>query len=227
MPGLELIDPRKMWKNYVIALTAIFVLITGSHFAGIFVGGDAARMASDINVSGRQRMLSQRIMFFATVYQMSGYRNPELATELRSALDLFETSHEALTDTSASELHPKLTAHYFGETEDTALDRDVRTFLKDAHILLDGQYNNKVGALLEMKEIGPTILLRKLNTAVSIYEEIARESADLVHNVSLLGYFLAIAVLIGETLVIFRPSHRTIVAAFSRLEESNVALKKR
>lgn len=224
MPGLEQIDPRKIWKNYVLALVLIFALVSVSHFAEIFVGGDSHAMASDINTSGRQGTLSQRILYFATSYQHENYQSAELRQGLEEAMILFENSHVALSKAATD---PDLRAMYFADTEAQSLDRDVWRFLKDARTILDGDPAERDRAVSDMQSFGPNVLLQKLDAAVHLYEDIAQDNARRIEFASMIGYALALLALVFEAVFIFRPSHQTIVEAFAQLEGTKSDLEDR
>ncbi|MEO0388539.1 MAG: type IV pili methyl-accepting chemotaxis transducer N-terminal domain-containing protein [Pseudomonadota bacterium] len=227
MPGLETINPRRMWRIYVSALLSIFILVSASHFAGAIIGGDAERMAEDINTSGRQRMLSQRILFFAASYQTSGYADEQREEGLRAALTLFKSSHEALTRPASGRLSPALADIYFGTGPGQGLDAAVQAFVADAIAVLAAPLAEKEAALDRMKLAGAGALLTDLNRAVSLYEGLAKSNARMVEQVALAGYILAIVTLFLEALFIFLPSHRAVVAAFDEVEAANRQLEER
>ena len=58
-------DPRSMWKRYIVALLLIAGLLTTSHFAPHWSIQANAKNAELLNISGRQRMLSQRILLLS------------------------------------------------------------------------------------------------------------------------------------------------------------------
>lgn len=224
MPSLADIDPRKIWKNYVLALALIFALVTTSHFAGVIVGGDSAVMAADINKSGRQRMLSQRILNYANLYSASDLNDSVALSSMRIAHSEFQAAYHDLLVRAQD---PRLLEIYFGSGEQPGLAEKIDAFLAAGDILISGNQEQRELAILEMNELGATELLVELNNAVAIYQALAEENAALVEHVSLIGYSLAILALFLEAFLIFRPAHRTIVQAFDEVAEANDALRQR
>lgn len=224
MHRFDLVDPRTLWKSYLLALAVLFVLITSSHFAASFFGGDSVRAAEDINMSGRQRMLSQRIMYFSALYKKNGYIEVEAKRGLEDALTLFVHSHEKLSSEAERPLPKAVRDIYFSE-EGPGLDAFVRQFAETTQIVLTGPNDARLGAYLFMREVGPTTLLRDLNAAVDAFEQDARTQAFRGEMWGYLGYAMALLALLLEALLIFRPAHKTIVKAIDTLEENNEQVK--
>ncbi|MEM1386435.1 MAG: type IV pili methyl-accepting chemotaxis transducer N-terminal domain-containing protein [Pseudomonadota bacterium] len=196
----------------------------GSHFAGVFTGGDADALAADINVSGRQRMLSQRTLYFASSYANSGFREDDKRQGLETAITEFWLSHQRFVAEAAD---ARLVALYFGDAADQRLDALVRRFVEAASMVISGDLEAQISGLATLSDIGPGQVLTKLNAAVGIYEALAQENARSIAQISMLGYVLAVLVLVFEAVFIFRPAHRVIVSAFDQLEQTNNLLKER
>jgi len=224
MHRFDLVDPRKLWKSYLLALSVLFVLITSSHFPTMFFGGDSARVVEDVNMSGRQRMLSQRILYFSALYKKHGFADLEAMENLENALVQFITSHETLVSEATRKLPPAARDIYFGETG-PQLDATSRRFADATETMLSGDDNARLGAYFYMRDIGADQLLRDLNAAVSAFELAGRQQAHRAEMWGYFGYGLALLALLLEAVFIFRPAHRTIVKAVDTLEENNDQLK--
>lgn len=230
MPRFVALDPRRLWRTYAVALFVIFALVTFSHFAVFVVAGDGSQAARDINMSGRQRMLSQRILYFASAYAQSGWRDEALAGELARAIDLFASSHAELTSEEDRRLPRAVRRIYFGqasrgaENPGQALDPLSQAFARSAATLLDPSADRQE-SLDWMESIGPSTLLERLDDAVGAFEDAASAAVARGALVGYVGYGLAILALILEALLIFRPAHRTILGAIDELETSNADLK--
>jgi len=128
-----------------------------------------------INLSGRRRFTSQRVVLYAVLASQG--RDGALATA-RDALATFRDAHSALLE---DELSPNtvggvLKQAYFGD--DRAEER-IRAFIDLAHKTLDAVDANARSApeLLEALVESSTPLLGPLNKLTQIYEDLARQQA--------------------------------------------------
>lgn len=224
MHRFDIVDPRTLWKSYLLALSLLFVLITSSHFAAAVFGGDGARAAEDINMSGRQRMLSQRILYYSATYKKNGFADLDAMQNLEDAVALFIGSHETLVSESERPLPPELHAIYFGEGG-PQLDATVRQFAQATRSVLSGTDEERLSAFFYMRNVGPGPLLRDLNAAVSAFESNARTQVHRAEMWGYIGFGLALTALLLEAFLIFRPAHKSIVKALDTLEENNEQLK--
>ncbi|MEO1175503.1 MAG: type IV pili methyl-accepting chemotaxis transducer N-terminal domain-containing protein, partial [Myxococcota bacterium] len=121
---------RTLNRLLVFYLGAILVLAF-SVYAGLHVQMQGTQQVADdartINVSGRQRMLSQRIIYLAT--DLARFPDATTEGELRAVIADFERSHEALS--TASPLSAELQALYFSASE-PSLDARVRSYIDAA-----------------------------------------------------------------------------------------------
>ena len=89
---------RGMRLRYVVALLSVAILSSVAYVGSINIVETEARSATVINISGRQRMLSQRIPLLARKIvetDRSDLREQALA-EFSASLSLMEASHDAL-----------------------------------------------------------------------------------------------------------------------------------
>ncbi|MEM8772700.1 MAG: ATP-binding protein [Pseudomonadota bacterium] len=202
--------PESLWRRYAIALCVIIALACCTFAAKYVAAAGADNDAAAINISGRQRMLSQRILILADEH--SATQNAASAAELRSAIDLFENSNALLT--SRGDLSTELRQLYF-EPRETALDAQSRAYAENARRLLS---NPDDGATLNaLREVGSEALLNKLDMAVAGFE--AQSKARIaflstLENISLAALLVTILV---EVMFIFLPGHRTVVDALAKL----------
>ena len=218
-------DPKRLWIRYLVAISLIVALISTEHLFALDATKGNPGIANAVNESGRQRMLSQRILFFAgEVHRGSSTDNA--AGKLLDAVVLFEESHRKLSRQAMGEFgfepSAALQKLYFEEGSQGGLPLDVlvTNFVSDAITIIEGSERRANRAWTRMLERGPGELLRELNEAVSIIELEAVESADYSARIQNISYILALSVLLLEILFIFWPAHRSIVKSFEELEES-------
>ncbi|MEM7710844.1 MAG: type IV pili methyl-accepting chemotaxis transducer N-terminal domain-containing protein [Pseudomonadota bacterium] len=220
MTPVTTMDPKRLWGSYVIALLAIFVLISVSHFAAFLIGGDGAQSARDVNLSGRQRMLSQRVLYLASAVADEDAPDSALADGLRSSIDLFEASHAELVSEEERRL-PRAVREMYSTG---GLDEMSGRFVSAARATLNGG-PDAARELAWMERVGPSELLADLDGVVTAFEEAASAAAHRAEVVGYIGYGLAVIALLLEALLIFRPAHRAIEGALADLEASNVDLQ--
>jgi hypothetical protein len=130
-----------------------------------------------INLSGRRRFTSQRVVLYA-VLASQGHDNA-----VRTALDalaLFRDAHEALVegnDELPGVFCDELKDAYFGPTQG---DKRIRAFVRQAEDTLAAINTGKRGApglLAELIEMA-TPLLQVLNKITQVYEELSKRYAS-------------------------------------------------
>ncbi len=220
----------QLWRRYILALGLIFILVGLSYLVVqnlLHAASDDARL---VNMSGRQRMLSQQIVLYAHLH---GARPSAISEErLSDAIDLFEDSHRTLS--TRPSLSPALQALYFGSNasggSDTDLDDMVRGYIQDARTVLDQrrgpqQDQDVSNAMARLEAIGPGTLLTGLDQVVSTLEKEAEQRAARLSQVHDWIFAASTAVLILEALFIFLPAHRSARSTMRRLQAKNAELE--
>ena len=89
---------RYMSVRYIFALGVIFVLALGANIPAQSIVKSYSNYTNVINISGRQRMLSQRLALFSTklINAKTENERQELRRSIREAVSLFELSHNGL-----------------------------------------------------------------------------------------------------------------------------------
>ncbi|MEM9726787.1 MAG: diguanylate cyclase, partial [Pseudomonadota bacterium] len=225
--------PKRLWRRYVVGLCVIVGLLMTSHLASLQAAAVSEQDAAIINDSGRQRMLSQRILFFAEklVADSAAAQNARMLADMRDAIDLFETTHIRLSSDPA--LSPAMRGLYFGVTGEGALDQMVRDFARDAWTVLaraergdEATWAASETARERMVKAGPGPLLRKLNAVVMGYEAEAQANLSGIVLVNQLSMLMALVALTLGIFGIFMPAHYATLRANRRLRAQAQDLEK-
>ena len=211
--------------SYVVALSLIAALAIGTH---VLVDAVVKRMedaAEVVNISGRQRMLSQRIAGFTQRLDVAveSQNQSELEDGLRSAVDLMAQSHQLLLDrlddqTSISS--PALRGIYFEPPHN--LDARVRTFLEKvrAYLGLTSLDRRSSPLLSEIETAAEEPLLASLNTAVDQYQSDSEAQVTNLRRILFVVLGVMLLALLAEAIWIFRPLIRRLVQANRTLSEA-------
>lgn len=126
-----------------------------------------------INLSGRRRFTSQRLVLYAV---LAAQKQPEALDNARDALNLFRNAHDALVGGKDGMFCEELREAYFGETQG---DQKIRAFIKLADAALDAIEREvpRASALLAELVQSATPILRVLNLITLIYEEQSKRQA--------------------------------------------------
>jgi len=226
-------NPQTNLRRYIAGLLLIIAAVAASYFFTLRAIDASSNWAAIINLSGRQRMLSQRIQFLTNMAQdasMSTVQRLRLVDRALGAIDQFENSHRLLSADAevgyAKSLTAELQALYFDPKgfDDTdfaskdglSLDQRVKDLIAQARKAL-----NLGGRLFsngtELDRVDRMLLLQQLNYVVQVYEREADSATAAMQRVALLCLLAILFFLFLEALVVFTPSYRWTVRAISRL----------
>ncbi|MEN9891001.1 MAG: hypothetical protein RLY78_1296 [Pseudomonadota bacterium] len=216
---------RGVWLRSITGLLLIALLATATFLILHDVLSINRSAATVVNISGRQRMLSQRAALFATRLVVA--RDAEERAALRRELDrvtrLMQSSHEGLTRGNAAlglpaTLSPALQALYFGSP--AQLDRQVRDYLDHLRGLMrhvDQQPGTLPPQLQAITAAASGVLLKTLDDAVVQYEqESAAEVARAIRYEQIV-YGGTLLALLLEAALIYRPLVARVRRATERL----------
>ncbi len=207
-------------SRYILGLSIIGFLMLTFFSVVQFSLAQQEGVSAVINMSGRQRMLSQRTVMLVEEYINT--RSPmvhELAVE---SIDLFEFSHQTLLngnkDVGVKKINtPALQELYFGEEKQ--LDKRVsQQIVLLRQLLTELEAPQQKELLKRVLAEAHEPLLRDLNQAVTYYQEYSDGSLEKLKWLEL-GILLAMmSALILEVLYIFRPMERQIIQNQAEIE---------
>ncbi|MBK9443492.1 MAG: type IV pili methyl-accepting chemotaxis transducer N-terminal domain-containing protein [Comamonadaceae bacterium] len=124
---------RSLTWRYAIALALVACLSTAAWLSLHLVVSEQTSTAAVVNVSGRQRMLSQRTALFANLLVNAPVaERPAIRDKLQAAIDLMTRSHQGLTHGDATlglpdSMPAAVHALYFAEPQ--PLDAQVQAYI--------------------------------------------------------------------------------------------------
>ncbi len=214
--ALKQVDPlsaRRLTRYYVTALLIIASLTIASHLLLTYVLQHNQGTAAIINVSGRQRMLSQRIASLAGQYRLGDVTaRPALiiaTNEFATAEAALSAANRAVVNANADTLEIR-DIYAAGPNP---LDAEVVGFVTDARQIasLSPADPAMAAPLQRLFAEARSPLLTKLDDIVAIHqsetEHVLAELEDL--QLAILG--IVLLTLTTEALMIFRPMIRRIV----------------
>jgi len=212
---------RGIVVRYVCAIALILITVSVSHFSATSVMSSGEAFSEAINVSGRQRMLSQRIQLAAEQYVAHAEDMPGTRERLATSVALFDSSHQMLI--AQIEENSELYAHYF-DPSGPRLDETSRRFFSLADAVLAAPVEDQAAVLERLVRFDAETLLVDLNRAVSLFENRSVAAINRAGSIAAISYAIALVVLALEVAFIFIPVHRTTKRLLNDLNQQNTEL---
>jgi diguanylate cyclase (GGDEF)-like protein len=205
------LSERSLTAGYGLALGLIALLALASHITLDRVLAEHEGSAAIINVSGRQRMLSQRIASMAAQYALG---SPTAKADLLQAADRFEAANRQLADDSAQTVNSSSAAVireiYFGAA--TALDARVAAYVALARHIV-AQKPDAAAISPDMAKLfaeARSPLLTQLDKVVQLHQEESEWQLGRLLWLQHITLAIVLLTLTTEAMLIFRPMVRRI-----------------
>lgn len=213
-------DPRHLWVRYTLALTTIVMLLVASHIVSKMGLEAESDLAETINLTGRQRMLSQRILYLAHQYHDTA--DPDVKRNLDGAIALFEESHIALS--TRENLPDSLDTLYFSPAG-PQLDLWVNNYISLAKQVSANAPSDPTGTLAQMDGLGLTKVLNLLDHAVTEIEHLIEKRQTRFTRIEDITFYAAIIIILLEGIIIFLPAQRSVSRSLSTINSQNDKLR--
>ncbi|HEX8978823.1 MAG TPA: EAL domain-containing protein [Parasulfuritortus sp.] len=218
---------RTFTIRYVIGLTLMALLSTAAFVSLRLVIASEKNAAAILNVSGLQRMLSQRSALLAEQLANSpDAARPAIRRRLAETVDLLLAHHRALIHGDAglnlpAAMSPEIRVLYFDGDE--AADRLVRRFVGLTRTLLaepDKSLTPGSALLLRIEGLSRADLLDALDAVVSQYQREEEASVQRLRMAEDSVWLFSILLLLVEAFLIFRPFARQMSRTITDLEST-------
>lgn len=206
------ITGRSLTIAYATALILVAGMSLASHVMLSRVLEASEGAASVVNVSGRQRMLSQRIASLSAQYARG---DMSARADLVMSTRQFEVAHRALIEGSQA-LHlpaatdPALNAIY--HEGQAPLDQAVAAFISQARAVaaLEPSDPRMAAALTPVFSASRQPLLADLDAVVQVHERTSEQQMTMLQRMQTASLIVVLLTLVGEALGIFQPMVRRI-----------------
>jgi len=201
-------DPSRLWVRYSVGLSLIVGLLIGAHFVHVHSIKQGAQDAALIDVSGRQRMLSQRIAGLSS-FLLDAEERPHFEAAILGALNTFEQSHAHLLSSAAD--FPRANALY-AEGTPHGLDAQSLAFIalaRDA-LAIPADDPSLEELIHRIKAAAYEPLLASLDDAVKAFGHEAEARLDGLQVIQNAALVFALMLLAAEVLFIFMPGQMVV-----------------
>lgn len=206
---------HRLILRYAAALGLIVAFLVGGHFAHILTVKQGALDEVIVNISGRQRMLSQRMLYAATRFVADDDERD--LKMLASAVSAFETGHNWILKNA---LTSEAVRNYYFDKRGADLHRRSLEYAALARALLEpsAPRDERLRLLAAMEDIARVELLTSLNGAVEAFERVANDRDERQERLQFLALLAALSILALEVVFIFIPTNRAVIRSLRDLD---------
>lgn len=207
MTKYKMINIFSLRNRYIPALLIICIFTTFGYLNVRDIMFSIQKDGEIINISGRQRMLSQKLVLLAQNY----ISNPNDVTKhkLKTSMRLLLDSHNILLKELETEELEKL---YFEDE----FDNDVKEYLELFQKLIISKDKTILGVLQDSAQI----ILSKFEFVVKEYEKANRIKLEELKNKEKILFISTLIVLLLEGIFIFYPASKKIQRNTNSLEDA-------
>ncbi len=216
---------ERFTKRYLLAILLIAFLSSGAFLMLQFSLKSSDSTALIVNLSGKQRMLSQRLASLSQRYYASsfvsstqGSDSSHIKISLVSLIKEMRLTNESLssgflTPTVTVKLSTPIHELYFGQR---ALKQRVEVYLALAETLLSSSSQAESSSLLMKLLEESELLLPDLHHAVELYQKEGEEKIFIIRTLEIIAWLATLFTLLLEVIFIFQPMASSIKELFQR-----------
>ncbi len=227
---------RWMTLRYSLALAVIALCTLAGFLMTERVINQHADMLEVVNISGRQRMLSQRTALLVEQlrHAQTDADREEITGRLIEATELFENAHRRLTGTGPGPALGAAVRDLYFDGPEPLNGLVLRYIAALRAVIADGPDglppDMKEAAYITHQALGP--LLARLDDMVARYQATGESGFATLHRLGIAALVLTLLTLCVEALVIFRPMTGHVQRQFAEitrmteeLEQANETLE--
>nr|WP_294839212.1 diguanylate cyclase [uncultured Methylotenera sp.] len=214
------------WR-YVLALSLVATLTTAAWYSLELVISEQNSTAAVVNVSGRQRMLSQRTALFANLLVTAPKsERAAIRDKLNQSVRLMATSHHGLLHGNPEmglpgTMSPAIRAMYYDGEQ--SLNQQVRTYINTVRALIatdDDKLAIDNPALRYITLTAPGTLVTSLDKAVHQYQLEGEAAIRRLEQAETCLWILTLLLLGLEAMLIFNPFIKHIKVVLDKLKRA-------
>lgn len=228
----EFNDVQNLRKRYIIALSAIALLVTGAWLIMRITVNQQSHFSNLISLSAQQSGQSERIAHLATLMATAHDSDAfnVARAQLGRAISAMQTTHHILLNGDPENSIPHVTTPlldtiYFAPRG--GLDDAIRRYLKHARIVYDLAREDLTinsGSYVFLLEYGPFVLEAMFTAATDEYGACSKEAVREIIQLETILWITALMILTAEALFIFRPLEKHLRKTLQRLTDKNTEL---